>query len=1051
MPAVYTFIQAEQQALIAQEQSEKQRLGDLLAERVANFSPDVLVQRAAGSIALGIDMPKITGQFALSSEAKESVVQSAIRRELIGRLCATRPEDVASSVTAIGLYAPKDPKHRDRLLTELVSEAKKHSDSLPAFVNAFAAVGHGDADEGQFDARKVAVLRKALRRTDDDSASHIIDALARPLGYQVKHEPGLLRVAGSHVGRQTLRKVPAAAATAAILGGAMAVPAQAAETTPPKPEVTQSATVADASIIDGQSDQMVIAVSSDTTKPKITPENTPVLNSNVVTPRADSAASPVIVTSQPTVEHAKITPQKFNPDSVVLVSPDENQPAGTAPSDVTPPGITPTDLQPPQLVDNLIGNGKSVFASPPSPQTSTVDSSNLQADSMPAPGASIDATQMPNQQPDQQAITNGGDTSSIAQGDGGLQVGSPEQTTIPSDDTPSNSEVPAEQPDQIASDSGQSTAQEQNLSTADELTLRTAMAQQLLNTVDIALQANDGKGSISVLNGGLPLPKDASDNMPDALKNSLDILRTDLRATLDGKTENISFGSQAWQDKILEPNTLTQFSDQIRQSIMEVDSAAQALVVAGDSEKADTLRAVASYEIIIQYLSENPNLAETFAPQPVQHKPAPPTPSSNKSNQPESSNTSKNPNNHYANYTLTSAQMDVINQVARANGFSSKQKQTFILAVEDFVRLAYKYQVSPSAGLGMMALESGMFQHSSNNNFFGIKASASAPSSVQKTQEVINGKLTNTTARFASFTSVEAGIEYFVGHVMHLPWYDDARAHFNNPKLFLDGVQNQTDAQGSITIPHKLAYAAVDRDKNLDPNTYRKRVENVIDILRLRELIPAEFFSTSRQLKTVEKPMGLFKGAQLVHGMIYQAQVDSAVKDIPYSWPGDTGRHTIGTSACLPYTEANIITNFGVTLKGTDSAKWNQKNGFRIPNHGTVDASWFAFAKKYHLGIARAALTPEYFKKVLSLNTDPAHPVVQIAVSGQDNNPNTPATSAGHWFDIVGVNKDGTFRVLDSNSKSKTKKHGFTFRQLDDSGLRVGYVLTQDPSIAKKL
>ncbi len=192
----------------------------------------------------------------------------------------------------------------------------------------------------------------------------------------------------------------------------------------------------------------------------------------------------------------------------------------------------------------------------------------------------------------------------------------------------------------------------------------------------------------------------------------------------------------------------------------------------------------------------------------------------------------------------------------------------------------------------------------------------------------------------------------------------------------------------------------------------------------------------------------------MAHGLPYQAQVDPKWNWMSYNWPGAVNRHyTIGSSACLPSTEANIATVFGKPLSIVDSARWNQNNGFRVPDHGTADESWYAFAKKYNLEIGRVALNSQAFKDILAENTDPSHPVVQIAVSGQDYNPNTPATSAGHWFDVTNVDSNDKFQILDS-FKPGNSNRDFTFSQLDDNGPRVAFVLRtkslpSNPAVAR--
>jgi hypothetical protein len=130
-------------------------------------------------------------------------------------------------------------------------------------------------------------------------------------------------------------------------------------------------------------------------------------------------------------------------------------------------------------------------------------------------------------------------------------------------------------------------------------------------------------------------------------------------------------------------------------------------------------------------------------------------------------------------------------------------------------RVQAKWRVPASVLLGQAAVESGWGRHVKGNAYFGIKGKSATTGSVSfRTTEVLDGKKTNITDTFRSYTNFEEAADDYGRFLNENTRYQSAFGCTNNPLRFIEEVA-------------KSGYAT-------DPN-YAATVKSVIESFHLAE------------------------------------------------------------------------------------------------------------------------------------------------------------------------------------------------------------------------
>lgn len=401
----------------------------------------------------------------------------------------------------------------------------------------------------------------------------------------------------------------------------------------------------------------------------------------------------------------------------------------------------------------------------------------------------------------------------------------PDTVGVTAQDTPSTMPVlppttEAPTPDTSSTDAEAITTAED----VDALDVQIQLGDQLIPRVNAGINAK----SYAVLQGGEAKPNDKNDHMSDALIDTSKTLIDWIGKARQGDKETLKMleaGWEAWRDDVL--NNPDRFSQDQRDQVQLIETQVQLYDQSGFAEKATELRVLATLNNILQEIITNPSL---YANQSI-------VPAESTAPKPEKS-TGKNP---YKNYKLSPAQLQIVDELAGHRNWKDWQKQTFISILERAVQIAYDKHISPVNLVSQSVLESGDYKTSlsrNQNNAFGIKGKGNAGSAELPTSEWDQDHYVKIMAQFAAFVSMADGVEFYAGHLLQLRHYEDARWFFKNPSLSALGLENQLNRKGQIEIKGKMAYAT--------SPTYVKTLDSMAKSLRLRELIPSDFFLNTK-------------------------------------------------------------------------------------------------------------------------------------------------------------------------------------------------------------
>jgi putative chitinase len=188
---------------------------------------------------------------------------------------------------------------------------------------------------------------------------------------------------------------------------------------------------------------------------------------------------------------------------------------------------------------------------------------------------------------------------------------------------------------------------------------------------------------------------------------------------------------------------------------------------------------------------------------------------------------------------------------------------------------------------------------------------------------------------------------------------------------------------------------------------------------------------THETIKDYRVPENVGSGSSQV---TYYSQHDKRWADNAYTINPGSGQ-TFSTSACGPTSEAIVLsTILGREILPTETAAYDISHGYRTPNNGTSFASMSAIANDY--GVPETPLAKDTGALKDFFNHGGKRLVI---VNGQDNNPSTPATEAGHFYVIRGITADGRLLVADPNRLDTTLKSWDPSQILDPATVVFGY------------
>lgn len=399
--------------------------------------------------------------------------------------------------------------------------------------------------------------------------------------------------------------------------------------------------------------------------------------------------------------------------------------------------------------------------------------------------------------------------------------------TMPSVQDTSTETMPAAMPSNESStpEVAQSTNEIDNTAeNIDSIDVQIQLGDQLIPIVRAGIKAK----SYAVLQGGEAKPNDKNDHMSEGLMSTsttiidwIDKARQDDPKIL----KELEAGWEAWRDDVL--NNPDRFSQDQRDQVQQIEVQVQLYQESGFPEKATKLRVLATLNNILQEIITNPALYANQAIAPAEDT----TPAHQESS-------GKNP---YKHYKLNPAQLKVVDELADHRNWKDWQKETFINILERAVQIAYDKHISPVNLVSQSVLESGDYKTSlsrNQNNAFGIKGKGNAGSAELPTSEWDHDHYVKIMAQFAAFLSMADGVEFYASHLLQLKHYEDSRWFFKNPQLSALGLENQLNRRGQIEVKGRMAYAT--------SPTYVKTLASMEKSLRLRELIPSDFFLNTK-------------------------------------------------------------------------------------------------------------------------------------------------------------------------------------------------------------
>jgi flagellum-specific peptidoglycan hydrolase FlgJ len=118
--------------------------------------------------------------------------------------------------------------------------------------------------------------------------------------------------------------------------------------------------------------------------------------------------------------------------------------------------------------------------------------------------------------------------------------------------------------------------------------------------------------------------------------------------------------------------------------------------------------------------------------------------------------------------------------------------------------MAQGAKINPEVMDAQAMLESGWGQSklAAYNNFFGMKAPEGYTGSTVEmlTSEYVNGEYDHIMAKFMTFPTAQAGLQAYVDFIQSRSYFADAIAHANNPLLYVEGLQNKLNPNGTVAI-----------------------------------------------------------------------------------------------------------------------------------------------------------------------------------------------------------------------------------------------------------
>ena len=161
------------------------------------------------------------------------------------------------------------------------------------------------------------------------------------------------------------------------------------------------------------------------------------------------------------------------------------------------------------------------------------------------------------------------------------------------------------------------------------------------------------------------------------------------------------------------------------------------------------------------------------------------------------------------------------------------QKAFLRKIVPDGVQVARRYNLNPQVLIAQAAMESGYGRSKltgATNNLFGIKVGSNWNGASLRARVGTQDK--SYVATFRKYPSLEASIEDYAQVISSRPWYNDARAHPDDPRLYALGLIHELNPDGSIA--KRQGQPGV-QSYDVNPR-YVDQVMAVIDTLHLNQL-----------------------------------------------------------------------------------------------------------------------------------------------------------------------------------------------------------------------
>lgn len=181
-------------------------------------------------------------------------------------------------------------------------------------------------------------------------------------------------------------------------------------------------------------------------------------------------------------------------------------------------------------------------------------------------------------------------------------------------------------------------------------------------------------------------------------------------------------------------------------------------------------------------------------------------------------------------------QPESINTVVDELDASDVQKEFLKEITTKVIEVSDTYHLNPYAVLAQAGLESGYGQSElskSANNLFGIKVGSDWNGS--SVELIVGPEGGRYPAEFRKYDSFEESIEDYAKLIDSRPWYDDAQVHYQDTRLYLRGLLDELNADGSVAKKQGdegvLSY-------DFTPD-YDQRVIDIIESLQINKIIDA--------------------------------------------------------------------------------------------------------------------------------------------------------------------------------------------------------------------